>query len=111
MDHAKNLYLRDLQELEATGFIRKGTHVAADNVVFNRLDQYRDHCKALQTRKIVVTRLEKMNLEYTDSSQNVEDGIGESILSNCYCCLFLYKWWFPRIGDFKIMFNVTFDPR
>lgn len=75
MDHAKNLYLRDLQELEATGFIRKGTHVAADNVVFNRLDQYRDHCKALQTRKIVVTRLEKMNLEYTDSSQNVEDGI------------------------------------
>ena len=86
LDHAKHLYLHDLQNLERSRLIGKGSHVCADNVVFNRLDAYRDHMRQLEQLKIVddendsggggvvKTRLEEMNLEY---SNNLKDGMGE----------------------------------
>jgi hypothetical protein len=84
LDHAKHLYLSDLQNLERSKLIGKGTHVCADNVVFNRLDAYREHMRRLEQLKIsdgsgcgggvVETRLEEMNLEY---SNNLKDGMGE----------------------------------
>ena len=58
VDHDKSLYLPNLQELENTKMIRKGTHVAADNVVFAEIDDYRHHMAELAVKGIVTTRLE-----------------------------------------------------
>jgi predicted O-methyltransferase YrrM len=89
-DHAKHLYLHDLICLEQSKLVRKGTHVCADNVLYNRLDEYRSHMLELEQLRRVVddengnaggcgcgvveTRLEEMNLEYTN---NLKDGMGE----------------------------------
>jgi predicted O-methyltransferase YrrM len=87
-DHAKHLYLHDLICLEQSKLVRKGTHVCADNVLYNRLDEYRSHMLELEQLKVVddengsggagcgvvETRLEEMNLEYTN---NLKDGMGE----------------------------------
>jgi len=72
MDHDKPRYLRDLQELESSKMLREGSYVAADNVVFNRLDSYRNHMHELGLKGVVESRLEEMNLEY---SNNLKDGI------------------------------------
>ena len=72
LDHAKDMYLDDLIELERNGFIKKGSHVAADNVIFNRLDGYRNHVQTLAKKFITETRLEEMTLEYSD---DIKDGI------------------------------------
>jgi len=72
LDHAKHLYLKDVQDLENAKLIRAGSHVSADNVVFNRLDAYRDHMHALGLEGVVESRLEEMNLEY---SNNLKDGM------------------------------------
>ncbi|KAL3800738.1 hypothetical protein ACHAW5_009308 [Stephanodiscus triporus] len=87
LDHAKHLYLSDLRNLERSKLIGKGTHVCADNVVFNRLDAYREHMRRLEQMKIsdgsgcgggvVETRLEEMNLEY---SNNLKDGMGKFVV-------------------------------
>ena len=90
-DHAKHLYLHDLICLEQSKLVRKGTYVCADNVLYNRLDEYRSHMLELEQLKrgvvddenssaagcgcgVVETRLEEMNLEYTN---NLKDGMGE----------------------------------
>lgn len=39
-DHANNLYLHNLISLEQSKLVRKDRHVCADNVLFNRLDEY-----------------------------------------------------------------------
>ncbi len=75
LDHAKNLYLPNLLELESTGLLRQHSYVCADNVVFNRLDDYRNHMKKWEKEKVVETSLEEMNLEY---SNNLKDGMGKS---------------------------------
>mmetsp|Transcript_1092 Transcript_1092/g.2328 ORF Transcript_1092/g.2328 Transcript_1092/m.2328 type:complete len:362 (-) Transcript_1092:51-1136(-) len=72
LDHAKDRYLPDLTNLESRGLIKQGSHVGADNVVFNRLDSYRQHMLALKEQGVVDSRLEEMNLEY---SNNLKDGI------------------------------------
>ncbi|KAL3805286.1 hypothetical protein HJC23_008993 [Cyclotella cryptica] len=74
LDHAKNLYLTDLTDLESHHLLTAGSYVSADNVVFNRLDSYRHHMATLARDGIVETRLEEMNLEY---SNNLKDGIGK----------------------------------
>ncbi len=79
LDHAKHLYLHDVQTLERCNLIGKGTHVSADNVIFNRLDSYREHMRQLEFIGVVETRLEEMNLEY---SNNLKDGIGEYLGNN-----------------------------
>ena len=75
-DHAKNLYLSDLNDLEASGLLKAGSYVSADNVVFNKLDSYRYHMEQLQAKGVVETRLDEMNLEY---SNNLKDGIEQTI--------------------------------
>lgn len=72
LDHAKDRYLPDLTNLESRGLIKQGSHVSADNVVFNRLDSYRQHMMVLKEQGVVESRLEEMNLEY---SNNLKDGI------------------------------------
>jgi catechol O-methyltransferase len=75
LDHAKDMYLEDLKELEHNRFIKRGSHVAADNVIFNRLDGYRKHVRDLANKFITETRLAEMTLEYSD---DIKDGIGKS---------------------------------
>ena len=82
IDHDKNLYCSDLQELEESGFIHKGTHVAADNVVFFDTP-YRSYIRQLKERGIVQSRLVRSHLEYflqeeLDGAPEVlQDGIGK----------------------------------
>ena len=76
LDHAKHLYLQDLTHLESNKLIKAGSYVSADNVVFNRLDSYREHIHNLELRGVVESRLEEMNLEY---SNNLKDGIEMSV--------------------------------
>jgi len=58
VDHDKSLYLPHLRELEDAMLIRKGTHVAADNVVFAEIHDYRRYMTDLADKGIVTTRLE-----------------------------------------------------
>ena len=88
MDHAKHLYLDDLRDLEDARLLRAGSRVCADNVVFNRLDAYRDHVHELELEGVVESRLEEMNLEY---SNNLKDGMGKKL---CVLCLFVVFVWF-----------------
>ena len=58
VDHDKSMYLPHLKELESAGFIREGTHVAADNVIFAQIDDYRGYMSQLAEKGVVETRLE-----------------------------------------------------
>jgi len=86
LDHSKSMYLDDLQQLERTGFIQKGCFVAADNVIFAQIDDYRTYISQLEQRGIVRTRLGMSWLEYCEPDHNgdpnkknmMKDGIGES---------------------------------
>jgi len=64
VDHDKSLYLPDLKELEATGMIKKGTHVAADNVIFAEIQDYRRYMSKLSDEGILTTRLEDSLVEF-----------------------------------------------
>ena len=64
LDHSKDLYLADLQQLEDAVLIQSGSFVAADNVHFFKMDDYRDHMKALADSGIVETNLVMSELEY-----------------------------------------------
>ena len=85
LDHSKTLYLTDLIDLESHKLLGAGSYVSADNVIYNRLDSYRDHMAQLAAKGIVQTRLEEINLEY---SNNLKDGIGELFVSNFSYCSF-----------------------
>jgi catechol O-methyltransferase len=85
IDHDKSLYLSDLQQLESTGFLQKGCYVAADNVVFAGIDEYRDYMKDLITKGVAKSRLVDTWLEYCepdfvgDENRNnlMKDGVGK----------------------------------
>jgi catechol O-methyltransferase len=85
LDHDKNAYLPDLLELEQTGLIRARSHVAADNVIFFKLDSYRQHVSELSERGVVTTRIERGVLEYVNDGTrrqegrlvDLQDGIGK----------------------------------
>jgi len=72
LDHDKDFYLRDFQALETSGLIGKGTHIAADNVVFFHLQAYRDHVQRVCSSTQLVMGL----LEYSQQGDSAEDGIG-----------------------------------
>lgn len=76
LDHDKDAYLNNLKEMEGGGFIQKGTYVAADNVIISPfLKPYRDYVARLARNSVVSTSLVKQKLEYSDSRQNLHDGI------------------------------------
>ena len=83
IDHDKTLYLSDLLQLEKSGFIRSGCFVAADNVLFARIDDYRRHMSELSLKNIVHTELKEAPLEYCEpdcdisNSKAFSDGIGK----------------------------------
>ena len=77
LDHEKDLYLSDLRQMEASGMIQAKTFVAADNVVFFKLDEYRQHVNALAKTGVVKTELIESELEYLRAGQGMPDGIGK----------------------------------
>lgn len=87
LDHDKSLYLSDLQKLENGGFIRKGSFVAADNVVFAQIDDYRRYISELEKKGTVRTRLAMSWLEYCEPDHDgdetkknmMQDGIELSV--------------------------------
>ncbi|KAL3935642.1 MAG: hypothetical protein SGBAC_008875 [Bacillariaceae sp.] len=74
-DHDKEQYLHHLIQFEVNGIIQKGTHVAADNVLFHRLDGYRNHMTKLQRRGVTQTKMVQVSLEYCDEEDDVRDGM------------------------------------
>jgi catechol O-methyltransferase len=73
IDHAKSLYLRDLQVLEQARMIREGSFVAADNVIFAAIDDYRHYIGHLCQKGIVKSQLKEGFLEYYQPDCPVED--------------------------------------
>eukprot|EP00527_Entomoneis_sp_CCMP2396_P007655 CAMPEP_0198139672 /NCGR_PEP_ID=MMETSP1443-20131203/2946_1 /TAXON_ID=186043 /ORGANISM="Entomoneis sp., Strain CCMP2396" /LENGTH=398 /DNA_ID=CAMNT_0043801871 /DNA_START=56 /DNA_END=1252 /DNA_ORIENTATION=+ len=68
LDHDKDLYKEDLQNLESEGLIRKDCAVAADNVVFFRLDDYRNYIQQHADQRIVSTQLVTGQVEYMNAN-------------------------------------------
>mmetsp|Transcript_24734 Transcript_24734/g.38158 ORF Transcript_24734/g.38158 Transcript_24734/m.38158 type:complete len:310 (-) Transcript_24734:408-1337(-) len=66
IDHEKNLYLIDLQRLEGSGLIKKGTIVVADNVIFGRIAEYRGYVHSLSEKSIVETKTIETYVEYCE---------------------------------------------
>jgi len=72
MDHAKHLYLQDLNELERAHLLRGGSYVAADNVVVNRIQAYCKHMQLLAKIGVVETRTSRITLSYSDVGDGIE---------------------------------------
>lgn len=85
IDHVKEAYLPDLKQLESKGFIQKGTYVAADNVLFHGIDDYRTHVGKLADQGIADSRLVEGSMEYVNDQtllrehqlSQARDGIGK----------------------------------
>ena len=88
IDHDKSLYLSDLQQLEKSGFIRAGSFVAADNVVFAEIHDYRQHINMLSQKNVVRTQLKEAPLEYSEPDRDhsnreaLLDGVGKFSSTN-----------------------------
>lgn len=74
IDHDKDSYLSDLKRLEDCRMVRKGTVVAADNVIFAKIDKYVSYMKDLHKKGIVSTKTMESLVEYStaDILNNVE---------------------------------------
>jgi catechol O-methyltransferase len=91
LDHDKDAYLQDLQELEEMGMIRQHTHVAADNVVFASIENYRNYIEELASRGVVETMLVEVPVEYcgpdrieANNQESFRDGIGKVSLPTSF---------------------------
>lgn len=76
LDHDKSSYLEDLKEMEGGGFLRRGSYVAADNVIISPLlKPYRDYMTQKAKHSMVTTTMIEQKLEYSDERQKLHDGI------------------------------------
>ena len=77
IDHDKDAYNSDLCKLEASGMIRCGTRVVADNVVFACIDDYVQYVQHRMELGIVNTRTICSRVEYSGSDSALQDGVGK----------------------------------
>lgn len=77
IDHDKDAYKSDLCKLEASGMIRCGTRVVADNVVFACIDDYVQYVQHRMELGIVNTRTICSRVEYSGSDSALQDGVGK----------------------------------
>jgi predicted O-methyltransferase YrrM len=101
LDHAKDMYLPDLQQLERYGYLRRGSAVAADNVIFARIDEYRRH---VQSADYITTRLVEGSLEYQN---DIRDGIGALQITHTPRRHGLYRLFFD-LAVSLLLFGLTF---
>jgi catechol O-methyltransferase len=66
IDHDKDAYKSDLCKLEASGMIRCGTKVVADNVLFANIKDYLQYVQQRKKEGIVETRTVPCSVEYSD---------------------------------------------
>ena len=84
IDHDKDSYKSDLMDLEASGLIRCGTRVVADNVVFAQINDYVKYVQKRQQDGVVTTKTIPCQVEYSNgeviegNSESLVDGIGKS---------------------------------
>lgn len=109
IDHDKDLYLADLRHLEEAGLVRKGCFVAADNVLFAKIDEYRDYMKALAEQGVVETKLVESQLEYSEpdshgldeaKKQLLRDGVGK------YCIVLYFVGDASDLKSSSLLFEV-----
>ena len=74
IDHDKDAYLTDLKRLEREGLVRAGSIVVADNVLFARIDDYREYVQSLAKQGIVTTETIMTQIEYADEELLGDDG-------------------------------------
>lgn len=86
LDHDKQLYLPDLQQLEQANLVVAGTYVAADNVIYSRnLDCYRQYLQSFANDGVVKTCLKDGMLGYVNEqtkdevlpNHDLRDGVGK----------------------------------
>jgi len=103
IDHDKDAYTSDLCKLEASGMIRSGTRVVADNVIFANIDDYVGYVRRKEEMGIVKTTTIPCHVEYSSyndesrgTAQQYQDGIGK-----------LEKPWFIRIAHYNSLYLWT----
>jgi len=79
IDHDKDSYKSDLRKLEASGMIRRGTRVVADNVLFASIDDYVQYVQQRMKLGVVDTRTILSHVEYSGETDNLQDGVGECV--------------------------------
>jgi len=84
IDHDKDAYRSDLCKLEASGMIRRGTKVIADNVLFANIDDYVGYVQRKEELGIAKTRTIPCHVEYSvddeesrETVQQYQDGVGK----------------------------------
>ena len=84
IDHDKDAYRSDLCKLEASGMIRRGTKVVADNVLFANIGDYVRYVQRKEELGIVKTRTIPCDVEYSvdneesrDTVHQYQDGVGK----------------------------------
>eukprot|EP00546_Thalassionema_frauenfeldii_P019289 CAMPEP_0178904604 /NCGR_PEP_ID=MMETSP0786-20121207/5793_1 /TAXON_ID=186022 /ORGANISM="Thalassionema frauenfeldii, Strain CCMP 1798" /LENGTH=310 /DNA_ID=CAMNT_0020576081 /DNA_START=69 /DNA_END=1002 /DNA_ORIENTATION=- len=75
IDHDKDSYLTDLVRFERSGLIRRGTVIAADNVIFAGITDYINYMQKLAKEGFVTTCTKESNVEYSPANENIKDGI------------------------------------
>jgi predicted O-methyltransferase YrrM len=93
IDHEKAAYLTDLKQLQSNNFIQEGAYVAADNVLFHGIDDYRSYIAKMVKEGVVDSRLVEGSLEYVNELTlrqerhllEVRDGIGKYAEVNMRC--------------------------
>lgn len=73
IDHDKDAYLTDLKRLERERLVRAGSIVVADNVLFARIDDYREYVQSLAKQGIVTTETIMSQIEYADEEELGDD--------------------------------------
>ncbi len=77
IDHDKDSYLADLKRLEKSGLIKRGTIVAADNVIFAGIFEYINYMQGLAKEGIVKTSTKEAAVEYSPKGGTLMDGVGK----------------------------------
>ncbi|KAL7544467.1 hypothetical protein ACHAWF_007847 [Thalassiosira exigua] len=81
IDHDKDAYKSDLCKFEASGMIRRGTKVVADNVLFASINDYLSHVQQRKEKGVVDTRTIQCHVEYCgdvdihSGGQQYRDGV------------------------------------
>ncbi|KAL9187701.1 hypothetical protein ACHAXT_006079 [Thalassiosira profunda] len=74
IDHDKDSYKSDLCKLEASGVIKCGTKVVADNVLFAGIEDYVGYVQQRAKDGVVATRTVPCNVEYSEGN-SMQDGV------------------------------------
>jgi len=81
LDHDKDSYLSDLQEMEKMKYVTKRSKIVADNVLFAQITEYIDYCRRKQDQGEASTRTIECTVEYSEDEareygvERVKDGI------------------------------------